>query len=272
MVFGEIDAAWSLWDRFRKFWRTNREPAPDSVESRFVKLFEDHGVHRNQIPRLLASDLKLSDLRDDVTLLAALSDSHLAAACELFGVRREWLEGESPRMYETRWCYKAPSNLLTELSRLGSPPEIAPLRAVATSLPLDNRSSVGHRVELILVETAGWLGEKEIPRFRVFSDGFNWIYEESRLQIKAMLRAYGRPVPLYEVTTKQIENLYAGYIVPAALLRGSLCTSPSLEDYCMRHDENRHAKDVGELHQVYEYMRDHHLDTRWGGGRTAGED
>lgn len=269
MIFGEANSALTLWERLRDKWRARHGPFLDTVATRFVRLFEDHGVHRNQIPRFLSSDLKLSALRDNSTLLEALSDAHLDAACELFGTRREWLEGASGRIYETNWCYKAPERLLTDLARLGSPSGISPLRAVATNLPLNMRSTVGHRIELVLVETAGWLGEQEIPRFRVFSGGFNWAYQESRHQIKAMVRAYGRVVPLYQVTDEEIEGLYSGQIVPKRLLRGSLSTSPSLEDYCMRRGENFHAKDLEELDEVYAYMREHQLDTRWGGSMAG---
>ena len=105
----------------------------------------------------------------------------------------------------------------------------------------------------------------------MFSDGFDWGYEGCRLQIKAMIRAYGRPVPLYVTDADQIEDLYAGHVVPANLMRGALCTSPSLEDYCMRRDENRHAVESEELETVYAYMQANNLGTRWGSKRGASE-
>lgn len=56
MVFGEIESALSIWDRFRNWYRSRRSravPLVESVATRFVRLLESHGVHRNQIPRFI---------------------------------------------------------------------------------------------------------------------------------------------------------------------------------------------------------------------------
>jgi hypothetical protein len=37
-------------------------------------------------------------------------------------------------------------------------------------------------------------------------------------------------------------------------MRGALCTSPSLEDYCMSMQENRQAKEIEELEAVMRFQ------------------
>lgn len=88
-VFGLARAAEStqrLWGKWRQ------KPIPETLAGRFIRLFESHGVHRNQIPRFFGHGLQFKDVQDDAALLPCLTDIHLAAACKLFGVQRQWLE------------------------------------------------------------------------------------------------------------------------------------------------------------------------------------
>lgn len=252
MIFGEFDAFLSLIDRFKSWLQGNDRKS--TLATRFIELFEKHGVHRNQIPRLLEHDLKLSDVRDNATLLAVLNDSQLDAACAMFGVRREWLDGVDSRLYELQYCYKEPRRFFAQLDLLKTPANIFPVRALSSRLQLDRHANTSQRIELIMLETIATIGEQEIYRFRPFSDGWNWGYPECRLQLKAIIRAYGKPVPLYEVSAEEIESIYSGEIVPGTLMHGSLLTSPSLEDYCMSKQESPQAKETEELDSVIEYL------------------
>lgn len=237
-------------------WRRWKGRKPSDIERvavRFVELFDAHDVAVTQIPRLIP-EITLAQLASPSGLLPALTGDVLDTACTLFGIRREWLEGQGDRIYDSSYCYKSPERFFAELKQLSSPATIAPVRAVATVDSLDYRSSAVQRVELVMVETAAWIGDEEIERFRVFSDGWDWRYPECRIQLKAMIRAYREPVPLYTVTPKEIEAWYAGEVVPRALMRGALCTSPSLEDYCMSMQENRQAKEIEELGAVMRFQ------------------
>ena len=78
---------------------------------RFVELFESHGVARTQIPGFLKdfnSTLSLADVRNDETLLHKLDESLLDKVCEMFGVRREWLDGVDEEVYHLHNFYKHP--------------------------------------------------------------------------------------------------------------------------------------------------------------------
>lgn len=230
----------------------------EQVAVRFIELFEAHGVAVTQIPRLIP-DLTLAQLASPKDLLPALTGPVLDAACALFGTRREWLEGQGDEIYACGYCYKSPQRFFAELRQLSSPDTIAPVRAVTTVNRLDYRSRAVQRIELVMVETAAWIGDEAIERFRVFSDGWDWRYPECRIQLKAMIRTYGEPVPLYTVTPKEIEAWHAGRVVPRSLMRGALCTSPSLEDYCMSASENAQSKEVDELEAVARYQNERNI-------------
>ncbi|RCS30163.1 hypothetical protein DEO45_08875 [Rhodanobacter denitrificans] len=189
-------------------------------------------------------------------MLTALTDEVLEAASALFGVRREWLEGASERIYPLRHCYKSPHRFFEELRSLAPPAMILPVRAFTTDKHLDYRKWGSQRLELVLVERAGWLGDdEEIERYRPFSDGWEWGYERTRLELKAIVANYGHPVPLFQVSRKAMDALYSGEIFPRALLQGPLCTDPSLEDYCMPVSQNRQARETEELEEVAVYRK-----------------
>ena len=101
MVLSEINAFISLWSKFRA-WLRLRKQVDESVVARFVRLFETHGVHRNQIPRFFEHGLTLKDVQDDASLLAKLDEAMLEAACALFAVRREWLDGAEKQAHPER--------------------------------------------------------------------------------------------------------------------------------------------------------------------------
>lgn len=79
-----------------------------TVPSRFVDLFENHGVHRNQIPRFFGNGLTLNDVETNEKLLPKLTPEILQTAADLFAVRIEWLEGVDNKIYPVHDFYKHP--------------------------------------------------------------------------------------------------------------------------------------------------------------------
>ena len=68
MVFDEIESAINILEKLKK-WYTSRKSGGETVSARFIRLFESHGVHRNQIPRFFDHGLTLKDVQDDNSLL-----------------------------------------------------------------------------------------------------------------------------------------------------------------------------------------------------------
>jgi hypothetical protein len=96
-------------DYLKKHLASKKQPAEvDSVANRFIRLFEKHGVLRNQIPRFFGHGLSLADVDNTEILLTKLTPEILQSACELFAVRLEWLENVDKQIYETHDFYKCP--------------------------------------------------------------------------------------------------------------------------------------------------------------------
>src|SRR5690606_7370308 len=109
-----VDWAIKLWEKLK-----GAKPS-SSVASRFIQVFEEHGVHRNQIPRFFGHGLALADLQDEQTLLSKLTEEMLDAACERFTIRREWLDGASDQIHPTHDFYKMPGQFAVFVDELAA--------------------------------------------------------------------------------------------------------------------------------------------------------
>lgn len=204
MVFGEIISAINLWEKFQK-WRNPVE----TVTARFVRLFESHGVHRNQIPRFFGHGLTLKDVQDDASLLIKLNEEMLEAACSRFAVRREWLDGAEQQIYPEHEFYKRPEDFVKFLDELrASNPDG---RITGVLITPDERDWNTEAL-LVLQETIGFVGDKEIYRYHLCD---NWIfsYWKARGYLTACIAiAWKRQVYVHGTysTKKIIDNLIQG--------------------------------------------------------------
>lgn len=229
--------------------------------ARFLALFADHDIGQAQIPRFLPQ-LTLADLGSQDRLLAALTPQTLDQTAQLFGINVAWLEGVEDRIYPYLATYKEPQRLLSHLSSIqrsnawqnhpGSP-----LRILATTSKLDYQDGSIQELTPVLVEPIAELGEETIYRYHVYQDGFDWSHAPARIELKAIAHAAWaathRPIPIYTVSPRQMAELLEGRLIPRQLLKHSLITSPSLEDYVMTSEASRVAKETDELPVVLAY-------------------
>ncbi|QYJ88841.1 hypothetical protein [Shewanella halotolerans] len=103
---GDIEAFFALKERYKK-WR-KPEPVVTNTVQRFIRLFEEHGVARAQIPRFFGHNLTIHQVEDEAELLKMLTGDLLESAAALFNVQLEWLEGASDELYELNHFYKRP--------------------------------------------------------------------------------------------------------------------------------------------------------------------
>jgi hypothetical protein len=158
-VLGEVNAALSLWDRFKKWRHARKSPPSESIATRFIRLFESHGVHRNQIPRFIDHGLTLRDVQDDASLLEKLDEALLEAACARFAVRREWLDGAEPQIHPCHDFYKDPKGFSNFLGKLiASNPE-GQMDGILLSPKESDREA---EALIILQEIIGAVGDKPI--------------------------------------------------------------------------------------------------------------
>jgi hypothetical protein len=169
----EVLTGMNILEKSGKVWRWMRGKqltSVDTIATRFVHLLENHGVHRNQIPRFIGHGLTLKDVQDDAALLAKLDEPLLQDVCERFAVRREWLDGAEKQIYPTHDFYKAPDAFSTFLESLITANLDAHLQGV---LIAPEERDVRANALIILQETIGNIGDKPIYRFHLCN---NWSF------------------------------------------------------------------------------------------------
>lgn len=251
----------------RQLFGQRQKDTVGNVAGRFLQAFQDHGVEASQIPRLLPQ-IKLDDLQSPAKLLAALTPEILDQTAQLFGIRSQWLEGVEDEIYDGCWTYKQPSRLLEHLASLCTTDEQHvwfPLRVLTTTKKLDRKDPGQQFLAPIVIEKVAEIGEGDIYRYHIYRDGFDWGYWRTRIELKVIARLVyqrlGVGVPLYEVTPKEMDDILECRAIPRRYLRGSLLTTPSLEDFALSNEESRIAKEVEELPDVLRYLEKSHLQT-----------
>jgi hypothetical protein len=252
----------NLRELFRRFQVRGGLPSLSVVPTRFLSVFNEHGIATSQIPRFIP-ELSLAKLGSSEALLSAITPELIDRTSRLFGVRREWMEGVDDVIYCRDFCYKRPRRFFAKLSALKPGYSEFPVRALYCTTNLDWRNEQYQPLVIFFVEQFGELGEDKLFRFHIF-DEFDWSYAPSRIQLKAMARVLDRQFritfPLYKVTERELEEVAEGRKTPQSLMRGSPITDPSLEDYALSMSESKVAKEVEELPRVLNYIEHHSLE------------
>lgn len=245
----------------------NNHAEIDVIARRFFQIFQDHGVEKSQISRLMPK-IKLGDLKSNETLLEVLTPEILDQTASLLGVRSEWLEGIDEVIYESLYCYKVPELLFELLATLRNHPDFDltgfPLRVLVSNKNLDFRADRDQFLVPVLLEKVADLGDKTIYRYYVFNDGFSWSYGPARIQLKATARiAYkllGTPIPLMVISPTDLQSVLDRKKISRKFLDGCLLTDPSLEDFALTSQESAVAAEVDEIPIVLKYIEDHKLE------------
>jgi len=208
-MLDQLEAAMALRDRYTR-WRQSREKsAQESIATRFCRVFESHGVHRNQIPRFFGHGLTLEHVQDDASLLPRLEEPLLEDVCERFAVRREWLDGADNKAHPQHRFYKTPEDFSSFIKNLREINPDGDLQGVLIA-PSDARSDAS--ALLILQETVGWIGQTSIYRYHLCDD-WMFAYWKARAYLTACVAiAWKHAVYIHGVRTvsKEIDLLIAG--------------------------------------------------------------
>lgn len=169
-MLSQLEAFFSLRDRFVKFWKNKKKVEPESVATRFVRVFENHGVHRNQIPRFIGHGLSVVDVQGDEILLPKLTEEILDTASDRFAIRREWLDGAEAQVHPDHDFYKHPGEFLKFVKGLMAHNPDGDMRGVLI-VPSENDWQA--YALIILQEAIGYVGEKSIYCFHLCN---NWAF------------------------------------------------------------------------------------------------
>lgn len=183
-MIGEILGTLNILEKAGRFigWvQKTRKPPSESVSSRFIQLFESYDVHRNQIPRFFGHGLTVKDVQDETALLGKLDEPLLDAACTLFGVRREWLEGAESQVYPCHDFYKFPEDVEPFLKALKENNPDGRLNGILIA-PTEKRGDA----LIILREMIGEVGEKAIYRYHLCNN-WRFNYWKSRAYLTAFV-------------------------------------------------------------------------------------
>ncbi len=221
-MLSEVEAGLNLWERFRNWLDAKRNPPVESVAARFLRLFESHDVHRNQIPRFFGHGLSLSDVQDDASLLPKLDDTILEAACALFAVRKEWLEGAGSLVYPSYDFYKHPEKVSGFIETLRANNPDGELSGVLLA-PDEN---IGEAL-VVLQEVIGGIGDKPVYRYHLCN---NWLFEywKSRAYLTAFVAiAWKRGVYIRGISMpqKEIERMTTGEVILSPRVEGDWALS-----------------------------------------------
>lgn len=208
-MIGEFLTGLNILEKLVKYWnllRGRKSVPAETVASRFVCLFETHGVHRNQIPRFFGHGLLPKDVQDDASLLAKLDEEMLTDACTRFAVRREWLDGAERQVYPEHDFYKYPEDFVTFLDELKAANPEGDFHGVLIA-PEERNGHV--EALLILQETIGSVSDKAIYRFHLCNN-WSFTYWKARAYLTACVAiAWKRHVYIHgtHMPKKEIEQL-----------------------------------------------------------------
>ena len=211
MILGEIDSALSILGRIKKWFGRKKKGLGDASQclpARFYLLFENHGIHKNQIPGFFDHGLKLADVKDEGSILIKLDEEILNDACKMFAVRREWLDGADSQVYPLHDFYKKPSEFEDFICNVKKKnPEDLHAELIVSYERFQEENAL-----LILEETIGFIGEKRIYRHHI-CNGWRFEYWKCRAYLTACVALSCKNrvwVKGYEVPIKEINRLKEG--------------------------------------------------------------
>jgi len=206
-VIGLLGKAWNLL-------RDRLDPARAQAK-RLIESFEAYGIARQQIPRILPTELKLPNaafsapdkLKDKVThQLLDWAANHLC-------ISRSWIDkgGEMPHLLEDH--YKAPVGYRDWLAnRIEVAPSVS--RTLAVWKPLGQEIPTGHGpLCLIYEETTDGLDGEEFTRYWLLSD--HWSLHHAPCVSKmvaavAVAQSLGVMVIGHDIPAASLQQLEAG--------------------------------------------------------------
>lgn len=262
----------ALWRRLKMKPNVNQTLV---VAQRFEQIFNYHGITTTQIPRLIP-EVTLDKLNSLESLTTVLTDEVIEKAATLFQVRRAWLEGASPVMYDCLDCYKKPVDFFEDISNLDFDFKTItyPIVVFCRTEKISHHSN--RKKELlvpVLIEKIIDLEDKQINRYKIYGDEWNWNYWKGRLQLRAMFRVLhknkGTIIPLIKVSSQILDDISSGRVVPNPYL-GKRLNNISFEDFVLYPDESSVSKESEDLPQVIEYIEKYDLENV--ARRILGED
>jgi len=137
----------------------------ESVAERFVKLFEAHGVYRNQIPEFFGHGLTVADVQTENNLLTTLTPSLLQNTADLFQINTEWLSHGQGDIFESHHFYKHPTEFGSYIDKLRSSGDEKEIGGFVLTVKPSKKYE--EDTLILLKESVGRIGDRTIYRYHL---------------------------------------------------------------------------------------------------------
>lgn len=230
-----------------------------SLVERFISVYKSHGVDRTQIPRFLGEEftLALADVSNNEKLLYALDEKIVNATCELFGIRRGWLDGHNERIYDTLMVYKDLPRFVRFIRELKEqyPEKVCFLYAYKSTKASPDLFKSRPEISLVFAAPITDIDQRTIYRYYPLHGPFPWDHAPARFSLIAYFTlAFATPgltLKGVDVTHKLIGGLAEGKIIPETVSREGIWHP---EDYAFSSACREMPIDSKEISAFWEYI------------------
>jgi hypothetical protein len=229
------------------------------IAYRIIALFEAHDVKRTQIYRLLGDRFPEITPSLDVEKLKSLLDGDLFdRVCELFGVRKSWVEGDIGPIYTPVPLYKNFSEFVVfvrnlKARNLGSHCFFTALKARG---PSNDLYVDAPDIAIYFSELIADLDGKQIYRHHPILGPFPWKHRPTRYHLCAFLNVVDRTdhfsVKGYFAPPNHIAKVSAGEVIPLYQVKASVGWHPENYGYPFGHTIGR--LELGDWRGTLEYL------------------
>lgn len=225
-ILGEAKGIVDLLTRGWSWFQDRRDPVRAQAQ-RVIDAFEAHGIARQQIARVLPTELAIppASLSNADKLKDKVTPASLDWAADYLALNRRWLDGVEPHPHRHVDGYKNEGIYADWLrQRLQSEPAVDRVLYVWTAEDPRSPGAGAGPVCLVYSEDSGWLDDGSLSRYWLLSD--EWPIQHgacvvSMLKVVDIARSLGIQVVGRLVPAPVLRKLEAGRIfAPQALARG----------------------------------------------------
>jgi hypothetical protein len=250
-------------------------PSVAALLSRVRQVFSEQGLRPGHLARFFTLmnapfDFRLDHYSTDAALLAWLNDAKLDWIGQVFGIRREWLDGEDEQVYQ-RWQFDKNPRLFWEAASPqsttanGAMPEAYFIRWGTGSEWAKAHTGVFVVLAIPLCQISA-----ELNIYRYVSDfiPYPWDYPRSRIQLRAWARLLygpggyiiqGREMNYAMGEKFENNSQFLPNVLADVKLVRRLDWHP--DDFALSNQESAVAKEAGTLPQVLAFLSSHGLPT-----------
>lgn len=233
---------------------------PYLLLNRFLKVIEDHGVSKNQIPKLIPEkfNINYSDLAEESKLIEKLNPELIDWLCDFFGIQRKWMYRNEGSMYETFSFYKNLWTFHRMVSELKDKYGHVSFFVCKKKGELDKKDNDSYIYVLARVKIFE-IDDQSIYKYFIGDSSIHWDYWRCRYYLKLVVKYLdiSRRVGArgLSFTREALAEIASCNVIPH-----NYCKDDPYdwhpEDYTMLESESVCAKDIDEWTSVLDFAKE----------------